>query len=771
MSPDGSETPKWAPQLGHAMARREGLRLLACALALAWLCASPALAQSAIRVPFGTMVRAGDFDAAPGPLRALPQAQACLGDANGNGTLDGGETLYLAPGGCDKNATGSLRFAGAGAGSRILSGDTDRGRGRTPWPEASFAFADLNRDGQWSAGDALYLLRAPAGTVAAGDVRFLAPGNVSASAVRAGDPDVGRAVGTQPSSGAFRAAFHEAVRAWDVDGDGAGDADDVLYLDLDGTTSPTVQDVRLAALGPRPYAAALVPGDPDAASALLSFGPAAALCAFDRDASGAPSPGEPVYFRYAGCATRPAPLAPADVRLSGPTAGSKVAAGDGDEGAPSVPFGAGAVRFADLNRDARWSEGDVLYAHAAAGRTTVSEGDLRLTRFGSLAGGSLVAAGDSDLKFLTTDVSAGQPLAADPGTAWRFWDGDGNLRFDGPLDLLYIDLDGNGRVDLLDVRLGPMGGAPFGVPVRPGDPDARGVLEAGVAAASVCHADPDRDRALDRGEAMAWQARPCDAPAAGDLRLTGPQAGARLRRGDAELNGTAAWLPVPSAVRFYDADGSGTWSAADTAYLHVAFGRAEVAPGDLRLSAYGSRLGGTAVGPDEDDVGLPTLPFAAGLAAPAGWRWWDLDGDGRFGTDDALYLDADASGTVTTLDLRLSEVRRNLTEPTLGVDQIPELLRTIETLERLLGEQADRAGDLAESVQAQNATLEELRANLSRLEAENAALRQAEEAKVPPQTAPTPAPGALAVASVLAVLALRRRRAPPAADAPACTKP
>lgn len=755
----------------RAPPRRRGSATALAALALAALAllllAAPAAAQG-LRAPFGAVVRAGDPDAYPGALAALPLPGFCFLDADGDANYTAGEAVVLAVRGCAAGAlrANDVRLTGAEAGQRVLPEDADVNRMLLPLA-AEVRFADLNKDGQWSLGDALYLHAAPGAAVAPGDVRLTPAANRSAGSVVAqGDPDAGHAAVSRVSSGAFGGA-PGAWRFWDVERDAVFGPDDVLYADLDGSGDVTALDLRVTPWAGQPFGSLAAAGDPDVAPRLLTFGPAAALCFVDRNGNATHDAGEPVYFRYEGCPAagegQGAPLGPPDVRLTGLAAGTRVAPGDSDDGQRAwlLP-GGGNIRYADFDRNDRWSEADTLYLHAAAGRATVSAGDVRLTRLGAFPPGSSVAAGDSDLKFLTS-ASAPPGRRFEPApAAWRFWDADGDVRF-GPADVLYIDLDGSGEAGLLDVRLSALGARPFGSVVHAGDPEARPSLQPPFPIASLCFVDADGDGARDPGEAVFLLPRACGKLQAGDLRLSGAAAGTKLRNGDPEAGANATWVPSLNNLRFFDADDSATWTLADTLYLHAAAGASAVMPGDLRLSAYASQAAGSSVGPEDEDLRLPTTGLATAAALAANWRSWDVDGDGRFGGDDVVYLDTDGSGTVDVLDLRLSELRRNLTGAGLGVAQIPELQRTIEQLERLLASQDAEARALGEALEAQNRTLAAAQQRLGELEQDNAALRAAlnDTAAPEPPARTTPLPGAapaLALALAALAAAMRARR-------------
>lgn len=743
-------------------------RLLGAALVTLAVLASAAgpVDAQALRAPAGVPVRAGDPDAFPGPLLALPAPAYCLLEP----PAGDGEVVVLAAGGCAAGRVRAhdVRLSGPLAGKVLAEGDPELRAMAQPLP-GTVRFADLTKDGQWSRGDAAYLHRSGNATaVAPGDVRLTPAANASAgSVVRAADPDAGRATTAAVSSGTFdgRAA---AWRAWDADRDGAFGAGDLLYADLDGSADLSVGDVHGTAAAGRPYGALAAAGDPGVRPRLSAFGPAAGLCFVDRDGDREHDPGEAVYFRYEGCplaagGAAAATLRPSDVRLSGPAAGSQVLAGDSDAGAAAWALpGGGNLRFADLGRDGRWSSGDPLYLHVAADRATVTQGDLRMTPYGAFAAGTAVLAGDSDLKFFTTGPSPGLAFHPSP-QGWRFWDGDGDVRF-GPADPLYMDLDGDGEVSLLDLRLGGIPGRAFGSAVLAGDPDLRPVLGPPSPVAALCFLDADGDQARDPAEGVLFLARACGKVQPGDVRLS-DRAGARIAAADPEVNATASWLPGLNNVRFYDADDGKAWSLGDTLYLHLAPGGSAVAAGDLRLTAYGSLPSGTTVDGDDPDLRLPTTGSGVAAAPALHWRTWDVDRDPATMATDVLYVDTDGSGTVGVLDVRLTEFRRNLSAPGITVAQIPELQRTIESLEQVIAGQAERLREATARWEAQNRTLTAAQGEAAALAAENARLREALNATAsapPPADRSVPGPGPVAAAAGLALAAvagarLRRR--------------
>jgi hypothetical protein len=741
--PNATEKGKTAGPASGSVGSRSHPAALAALLALL-LAAGPALAQAQARLEFGSVVRLGDPDVVPARFLALPQAAVCYADTIGDGTYGSGEVLYLRSAPCPavagrgRDAT-DIRLAGPGAGLLVQAADSDHGRALLPLNATPVVLRAPPAPGAPVLGHRVYLHFGDGAVVAKGDLRLTAQENRTAgSLVSEGDRDLGAAGTTSPLR-----AF-----AWDADGDGKASPGDAFYLDATGDGAIGLGDVRLLAVGSHPASSLLGPGDPEVVPSLKSYAPAGAFCFVDRDGDGDHDPVDQVYYKREGCeplGNPPSRIAPGDLRLSGNAAGTFVAPEQSDHGVLvwQLP-GFGNLRYADLDLDGRWSRGDTLYLHTAAGRSTVTEGDLRLTPFGSLAAGTFVGRGDSDLKVITRFGNpGGDPFDASPARTWLLWDVvPGGLP--GPEDVLYIDIDADGQASLLDVRLTPFAGEPAGALVDVGSRDARPTLAPAPPGASLCRA-----KDAPAGTApLFYLARLCGPLAGGDLRLAGPRAGTRVTPRDAEANASSAWVEGINPVRFFDADASGTWTRGDTLYVHLTPPGDAIRPGDLRLTWYGRHPPGTLVATGDDDLDLRTSTSPTLAAVAAHWRAWDVDGDGLAGGRDVLYLDADASGTVTPGDVRLTALNTSSISsgPALA-DQVVLLQRTVEALERAVEEESAKALATNASLARKDATIAGLERALAEARAERDALRNQTSAPPPRQQAPG-VEGALALAAV-----------------------
>jgi PGF-CTERM protein len=142
---------------------------------------------------------------------------------------------------------------------------------------------------------------------------------------------------------------------------------------------------------------------------------------------------------------------------------------------------------------------------------------------------------------------------------------------------------------------------------------------------------------------------------ANDVRLVaggGKPAGSRIRPGDPDLGVpplTGADQPNDD-LKFFDADGDGVFTPDDTLYIDIRSpGASKVHVGDLRLTAYGSALPGTVVLASSPDINLGLTDLGLDIADTGALSYFDVDGDGAFSVDDALYLDQDALAVYTLL--------------------------------------------------------------------------------------------------------------------------
>jgi hypothetical protein len=168
----------------------------------------------------------------------------------------------------------------------------------------------------------------------------------------------------------------------------------------------------------------------------------------------------------------------------------------------------------------------------------------------------------------------------------------------------------------------------------------------------VCFVDLDGSGGFDAGDPLYLSINACGASSigVGDARLTA---------GGGFSGGSIVWGSDPDASRstgpvgaagyaYYDADGTTTYTAGDTALLHFGAQPGQIAVGDVPLNGSGAFQ---AVGAGDSGLNRPLRAFAVPVG---GESFADLDGDGAYGVGDAVYLDTDASGSVTNLDVRVA---------------------------------------------------------------------------------------------------------------------
>jgi len=195
----------------------------------------------------------------------------------------------------------------------------------------------------------------------------------------------------------------------------------------------------------------------------------------------------------------------------------------------------------------------------------------------------------------------------------------------------------------------------FGGQVQTGDTDLTYALAGPVPGFGFCFVDDDGSGTYNPGESVyAATAGACGGSvAANDLRITSSanqDAFTQVRATHDDFGNPLTGFPAGTLVDFYDADGDGVYSVEDSVYIDIG-GSTSVAVGDIHLTGSDA---GSAVQSGDSDVNnaLSTAP-PAGLGVGA-WDTFDADGDGAYTAGDTVYADADGSGDVTPIDIRLS---------------------------------------------------------------------------------------------------------------------
>lgn len=378
----------------------------------------------------------------------------------------------------------------------------------------------------------------------------------------------------------------------------------------------------------------------------------AQTCYRELDGDGAYDPGEPVYLDaiQAVCAVN---AKEGDIRLT-PSgaypAGTAVRPGDADYEKPLETDIIGAsYAYRDRDADGAWSLGDTLYLDMDAD-TVAEPGDLRLTASGTMAAGTTVGLTDSDhLAPLVSGSFKDDNLYS--------WDMNGNGIYDLG-DKVFLDADKDGIAEPGDVHLTPYENHVFGELVSANQfypiPDLKAV------SAAWCFIDEDGDAAYDQAETVLLDlvdANCSKGADATDLRLT-PSGAAHdlpaftlIGTGDEDFNAKVYNL-TQTTLRHHDLDGTLSFTGGDALYLDI-LNDGVVTVGDVRLTVHASLTAGQWVKANENDGGLPLREptFTKDEVA-----FWDLDGDGKPGPGEPVYLDMDDDGKVEVNDVRLTGV-------------------------------------------------------------------------------------------------------------------
>lgn len=373
----------------------------------------------------GTLVRAGDADHDVPVLSVNDDVKYF--DANGNNVLDRGDTAYIDIVATANNRVdvGDLRLtaaSGAPGGTAVSVSDADINRALFEVSCAQACSRDLadagavalhdGGDGLLSPGDTVYLRIDAAGSPEVGDVRLTAfAGGDAFQLLGVGSGDL---VHTLTSIAAHGAC------AIDEDGDGAYDAGEPVFVDVDSSTCATnteANDVRLTPSGGLAGGTIIRTSDADFNRPALNLAFSDNVRYYDANGDAAADTGDTIYLDLVSPASNRVDVG--DVRLTafGSTAGlTTVAASDGDLNLAlqSTGLSAGADEFGDVaslayfdaNGDVVFGVGDALYWNrdgvapgAALATAAVRAGDVRLTSLpGGGGGGGMVPPQPSDLQ-------------------------------------------------------------------------------------------------------------------------------------------------------------------------------------------------------------------------------------------------------------------------------------------------------------------------------------------------------------------------------------
>ncbi|MDX1611323.1 MAG: hypothetical protein R3185_03065, partial [Candidatus Thermoplasmatota archaeon] len=544
-------------------------------------------------------------------------------DLDGDGALDADEHLYLGRSGRDLEA-GAIRLANPPVGvlgSSVEAGDPDEG-GSIDRLSGDLGYFDADGDERFTHGDLLFLDRS--------DSRR---NEVSAQDVILSGDEAGTIVTSHNLVGSPLEDYDGRIAYLDGDGNQRFGPGDRVYLDTNRDGFASVQDVTL---GVTEFGRVVEPGDPGTVLALEPTGDVPDLVVFvDSDGDDDLDLDEPVYF-----ATRTGRLPGGSVRVTSTDPhppGSQVSGRDGDLGNPVDRLG-GELAFWDGDGDDAFTPGDVLYYDLDQGDDgAISPLDLVLS--GPQAGA--LVRGD--------DPRSGEGLEPWDGDL-AYLDVDGDERFTQG-DILYADTDRDALVTPMDVRLaGDLFGSVAGLAIpgtahilvdRPGSTQPWTYADQGTPGYDAL--DPVYLATNGAGPLFPADVRIANPP--GDLLI-----GTRLETRDADAGLRVDQLP--GQLAYLDRDGDRAYGLGDTVYWD-ADGDAALSQGDIVLA------GGTA----GDHVTALRASGALLRGLNVDVLLLDVDQDGGYGPDDALYLDMDGNDFVTPGDLRFLRLDRLRTAP------------------------------------------------------------------------------------------------------------
>jgi len=530
-------------------------------------------------------------------------------DANGDASLDQGESVYAAPD-ADRLPLGAVRIAHPGneaLGSQVRSGDPGHDAPVDQLP-GEIRYYDADADGAYGSDDVLFF-----------DTDDNRQGEVDPSDVTLTGPHAGTT--GQTNYGGDNLDTLRARIAWsDVHGDDTFGVGDLVAIDA-GTEGDYlgIRDVPLweASFGEAGT------GDTPGVVYELSTGDAPQTFHYlDADASGQLNADEPVYLSRQGDQVTGSSILVANTGDDEPGTTAGQASG-GALGTDTDPL-SGTLRFADRDGSAALSLEDALYHERddaqdfrASARDVVVTGPDA----GIVVSGSYEHTGEQLVEF-QAEIA--------------YVDRNGNDQYSGG-EPVFVDTDRDGVVDLSEP---PVGALPSTLELRPG---VRRTLSTFSATTQYGIQDSDGDGTPDHGEPLYVLPRGGNSVTEGVLRLAYPPNGSAIGSivADGEGDQGTDLEPLKGGLSFHDADGDGRLDLEEDAYLD-ADGTSDVTQGDVLLS---TRNATTVLGPDAPALGDLLTRLVDRLA------WMDADGTGSYSTGDVLYADANGDGRVSVGDL------------------------------------------------------------------------------------------------------------------------
>lgn len=604
-------------------------------------------------LPAGKIVEPDDPDAAH--QFSSPPVSICFLDLDGTNSYSTEDSVIVAfQNTCTGSSSGGdLRITnleGHEAGQRLTGTSPDRGVERMATsPDPQFWYYDVAGNNRISPEDTVYLkLRdADQGTTRATDIRITPFGDFPAgSKVSVGDQDYNRGL-TSIGIAVDHIRVVDLLQTTDFR------LEDLVYLTKDAQRDFSgVGDVRLyTANSNLDFGTILGHDSPDSKGLIRTF--ERPLCFVDQNNSGTYTLGNPVYFAFAqNCGSN---VSPGDIRFSGTSeypAGSRVNAGDADQGPGYTAYDQARIGYLDLDGTGSLTPGNpVVLNLVSPGGNQVNAGDILLT---------------------PTELGAGQVLLDDHvyiGTHLQnlglFRD---NLAFiaqetatsPSRADPIYVAPGAQNDQGLRpgDVRLVSIGVLPFGGPVEYATGEILPSLTQGNANLCSFEAIPDQYDPQNPGVYLRLDGSCPSQVQPGLIRLLPfgtHDAFTMVRGGDRDLGASLASPTTTIEFKYFDADSNGRWSKGDTLYLDIRNpGDNGVGVGDIRLTPFGDLSGGSTVQGADQDIGMP-LTVLGTVIELAGYVDGDQSND--FGVHDIVYVTPNANQNyVSALSVRLMQI-------------------------------------------------------------------------------------------------------------------
>jgi hypothetical protein len=574
--------------------------------------------------------------------------------------------------------------------------------------KAMWAYQDSNSDGVFNNNDVLYIdtviddvlpaLEGIQTEVEEGDVRLTNYHEIPANTkVQSTDADRKGTLKELPGGQAL-------VGFVDINNDNNYDLGDPLYVDTDGDSKVSVNDVRLTErdVNNQHHEAysRVASGDWDVGNDLLDVvtdltnittNSVLLLGFIDSDSSGDWTCPDKLYLQQLKGTIADNFATIGDLRLyippeaiineKWPSCGTKVEQMDMDATYILDLDQNIRIRYGDVNSNGKYDFGETIYLDMMPDSLinnpyAVEAGDVRLSAYHNYK---------PNTKVFSTDIDKNNPLRDLPGgqAVVGYVDVNNNNKYDVD-DPLYVDTDSSGRVSVGDLRLTPreaMGDTYEGYTlVANGDFDAilneelqdtvvNGQITTPVWALlgyidSDCSGDwtcPDKLYLQQiTGDFVADQA-----VTIGDFRIYIPQeaidhgwpiCGTKVGQCDIDAVYT---LTIDSQIRilFGDVNSNHIYDIGETVYVDmVNTGRNVVEAGDVRLTPYHDYAENTKVNSTSIDKNNELYPFPSDQAVIG---YVDNNNNGAYDLYDPLYVDTDNNDRVSKGDVRLTEVTAN----------------------------------------------------------------------------------------------------------------